>query len=1211
MKAVFGILALPPVSGFIAALTLSGVVLWLGDTLTFLGGTGRMILIGVIWLLWLAFAGFWWWRRRRRAKAMAEELAPEPDYTGERISSEAADVERKFAEAMRNLATMQVKGSGGGRRYVYELPWYVFIGPPGAGKTEALRKCGIEPIRIKGAEDAFELEGGGGTRDCNWMFTNDAVFIDTAGRWSTQETDKEVDSAVWRNFIDLLKKYRPREPVNGIIVAISLAELATASPREIDERAAAMRERLAEISASMKARIPVYVLFTKADLLVGFTEFFGDLRAEERRQVWGHTFPLRDLQAGQETTEKDLSNATEEFEALTARIGEMQFLRLNEERDIADRARSFGFASQFSSMQPTIERFLRKTFSSDKFTLPLLLRGFYFTSATQTGQPIDRVIASLSQEYDIDRRVIDMHSSDAARTYFLSDLLKKVIFPEAGIVSKTARSALPVGRYATIAVCIFLPLLLGGGLWTLHAHNREQAASLQATIDEASNDLATTSVETVTFSDVIPVLPALGRLRDEWQRLEDTEPPLPVGLGVDRTERLAQAAEFAYRDAVETLIRPRLMLFYEDRLAETYGRRLTGGERGELYALLKGYLMMAAAPRSQFDAEWLREQLERKLTREYPPATYPDEIEALFGDGETTGHIPILLSAGGFDAWNPDENGVADMDHEIVAEVRSVLENLSLAERAYRNLIVSPDATAVPSWRLSEAAGSRGETALIRASGKPLGDGVPGIYTHEGFWSVFVPGAAQSTGQVLSETWVLQDVDARTPKRGEVVKDIFALYYDDYIRRWREQLDDIRIIPFSDGDSAGKVLGSIASRSNSPLRRVLEAIAEETDLARTPSIPGADFESSPLGRELSNIASDALSRRGTAGRLAEAAGRTAAGAATGGEALGQPVSDEFVGLRDYVQDEGDLRDLMAALQDFSRAALTVGNGSQGMRLLSATPEAQLLRAETSRAPQAVGGMLTEMLDLANAASSGNVRAEINRAWADTVYRVCTQTLHGRYPFGNGAPIPENDLTEILGPGGLIDSFFRAKLQRYVEPGGQRWTAAGRSLRLSEELLSFFGTALELRDALFENGARSPGFVFAVRAIEIGDGIENVRFLVGGTGAEFTSVETRPQNVRWPGQTPINGADILLGLQTGLDEAGLPQPQELQTGRADFWGLFQLMDSLNYREREGGATGRVRVSLGGVSTTLELRMGSRDNAFSLRERMRSFRCPASL
>ena len=49
------------------------------------------------------------------------------------------------------------------------------------------------------------VAGVGGTRLCDWWFTENAVLIDTAGRYTTQDSDAAVDRAGWDAFLDLLK----------------------------------------------------------------------------------------------------------------------------------------------------------------------------------------------------------------------------------------------------------------------------------------------------------------------------------------------------------------------------------------------------------------------------------------------------------------------------------------------------------------------------------------------------------------------------------------------------------------------------------------------------------------------------------------------------------------------------------------------------------------------------------------------------------------------------------------------------------------------------------------------------------------------------------------------------------------------------------------------------------------------------------------------
>src|SRR5690606_3136694 len=124
-----------------------------------------------------------------------------------------------------------------------------------------------------------------------WWFTNEAVLIDTAGRYTTQDSHKVLDSSSWEGFLSLLKKNRPRRPINGAIVAISLQDILLQSEEERLIHAKTIRSRLDELVDKLEIRFPIYVIFTKTDLISGFSEFFEDLAREDREQVWGVSLP--------------------------------------------------------------------------------------------------------------------------------------------------------------------------------------------------------------------------------------------------------------------------------------------------------------------------------------------------------------------------------------------------------------------------------------------------------------------------------------------------------------------------------------------------------------------------------------------------------------------------------------------------------------------------------------------------------------------------------------------------------------------------------------------------------------------------------------------------------------------------------------------------------------------------------------------------------
>ena len=145
------------------------------------------------------------WRRHRVIATLRAEMAGAEAETGD---GEA--LKERMADA---LATLRKVRTGKGDP-LYDLPWYVVIGPPGAGKTTALTRSGLKFPLAKGRTPEA-VAGLGGTRYCDWWFTEDAVLIDTAGRYTTQDTDSKGDRASWIAFLDLLHRHRPKQPING------------------------------------------------------------------------------------------------------------------------------------------------------------------------------------------------------------------------------------------------------------------------------------------------------------------------------------------------------------------------------------------------------------------------------------------------------------------------------------------------------------------------------------------------------------------------------------------------------------------------------------------------------------------------------------------------------------------------------------------------------------------------------------------------------------------------------------------------------------------------------------------------------------------------------------------------------------------------------------------------------------------------------------
>src|SRR3954463_5488429 len=379
---------------------------------------GREIAILAVGALFASVMSFQWRRRKKAAAKIAAGIA-----AADKPEDDTGVLKDKMKDA---LATLK-SASGGKGAFLYFLPWYVLIGPPGSGKTTALVNSGLK-FPLSGGATPAAIAGLGGTRYCDWWFTEEAVLIDTAGRYTTQDSDAKSDKQSWFSFLDLLKKNRPRQPINGVIVAISVEDLLTLPAAEVTAHANAVRARLLDLHQRLKVDFPVYALFTKTDLVAGFTEYFSYLNEAGRRQEWGATFQTA-------SKKKNLvGEVPNEFDKLLEWLSEEAIDRLQEEPSPNYRVSLFGFPTQMARLKHAVFDFLNQIFEPTRYHVNATLRGFYFTSGTQQGTPIDQLIGSLSKTFGAEN-VAPTAYSGLGKSFFLHDLILKVVIGEAAWVT--------------------------------------------------------------------------------------------------------------------------------------------------------------------------------------------------------------------------------------------------------------------------------------------------------------------------------------------------------------------------------------------------------------------------------------------------------------------------------------------------------------------------------------------------------------------------------------------------------------------------------------------------------------------------------------------------------------------------------------------------------------------------------------------------------
>ncbi|HZX27683.1 MAG TPA: type VI secretion protein IcmF/TssM N-terminal domain-containing protein, partial [Telluria sp.] len=360
-------------------------------------------------LLLAAGAAWWGWRtwRRRAGAQLAEAVAPSHD-----PSAEVAALRTAIQEAVATIKTSKL-GLARGAAALYELPWYMIIGHPSAGKSSAIASSGLQfPLPGRQAR-----HGAGGTRHCDWFFTTEGILLDTAGRYAVEERDREE----WFRFLGLLRRHRRRAPINGIIIAASVGDLLEGPPQKNLDLARELRTRIQELTERLGVHAPVYVLFTKVDLVAGFGDLFHDSEPAERDRIWGAT-----IRYNRRRTHQDVLGFFDaRFDELHQGVQELSLAALG--ADAQARAGVFTFPLEFAALKPVLRGFLATLFEENTYQFRPVFRGFYFTSALQEGARHCAASDRVAQRFGLKLEQAP-EAAPPQLGYFLRDLFRQVIF---------------------------------------------------------------------------------------------------------------------------------------------------------------------------------------------------------------------------------------------------------------------------------------------------------------------------------------------------------------------------------------------------------------------------------------------------------------------------------------------------------------------------------------------------------------------------------------------------------------------------------------------------------------------------------------------------------------------------------------------------------------------------------------------------------------
>ncbi|HAT30153.1 MAG TPA: type VI secretion system membrane subunit TssM [Janthinobacterium sp.] len=1162
-------------------------------------------------------AALWLWRRYRRRSSsaefggMLEQQVVKPALVADPAQRQETEAIRKrMLDAIGTIKTSKL-GQLSGDAALYELPWYMIIGNPAAGKSTAIANSGLQfPFA-----DSKIVQGIGGTRNCDWFFTTDGILLDTAGRYSIVDEDR----AEWFGFLSLLKKHRKRAPINGIIIAVSIAELTGSRPEFAINLAKNLRQRVQELTERLEVHAPVYVVFTKADLITGFTEFFQDAERGERDKVWGATLPYSLNNSNQDV----LSLFDQRFDELYDGLKDLSLANMALQWRERMPPGVFTFPLEFSAIKGPLRAFVATLFEENPFQFKPVFRGFYFTSALQEGDPVSASSERVAQRFDLKLQPQEHTEVANQHGYFLLNLFRKVIFADKDLVAQYASPAKTRLRYVTFfAATAVVGLALAGWSWS-YMGNRQLVANVQADLDQAIK-LQDKKVDLQSRFEALEIMQDRIEQLDKYRNSR----PLSLGLGLYQGELLERKLREEYFAGVKEVMLTPVGQTLEAFLAEVN----TGADKLEpmakppgsaaapaatppgaaagtasvaaapvtnnatqqfkdaspanvedAYNALKTYLMLG--DKSRAEASHLNDQLTRfwRVWLDGNRGTMPRE--QMIRSAERM--ISFYLTQINDPSWPQIDNKLSLVDQSRDS-LRRVVRGMPARERVYAD-VKARAATRFPSMTVARIVGEQDKELVLGSYA------IPGTFTHDA-WEQFVQGAFKEAAnrELQSADWVLKTAskDDLTLEGSpeQIQKSLIELYKNDYAKEWQKFVQGVSIRDLGGFDSAAVAMNRLGDPQTSPINKLIDTVYKETSWDN-PSVVSVGLQKAQRG--VMGWLKDIFTRQ-TPSQLNAAIGAAtpaSSGNADAAPVLG-PVGREFSGVARLVvsrdKDASLMRGYMDALsklrgrfnqiknqgdtgpgaKQFMQQTLD-GSGSELADALKYVDE-QMLTGMTDQQKTAIRPILVRPLMQTFAVIVKPSESEINKVWIAQVVEPFQKNLALKYPFSTESRVEASnaDIGLLFGPDGAVAKFFNTTIGPLVVRRGDVLSAktwANMGITLAPSVVSSFPGWIA---PLSANG------VAATAAAGANDAQTNFDLqTLPATGATEYTIEIDGQQLRWRGQPQpwvhmawpnpqgVPGSRISAITPDGRTVVLLNEPGH--------FGLKKMIDAAKRKRKDGG------------------------------------------
>ncbi len=1140
-----------------ACIWMFGPLLAMADNRFWESPVVRLATISVLLLIWGLGVVFSNWRsgwQKRHAQDSHE---------GQELLRKAVAVEKerlelvgRFKHALRVLKDSDLYGVLGARGR-NELPWYAVIGPQGSGKTSLLDFSGLDfPLDRRGRRLTHDMRS---TSSCGWYFTEQAVLLDTSGRY-LQQPLPEVDGSAWSTLLELLRNRHRAHPLSGVLVTLPVDTLFDEQDKRLEKIAEDVRARLDDVFHQLHVDVPVYLVLTKADSIAGFDAFFDQLSREESEQVLGTTF-----RQGEQGSNIDVLGKA--FDALLQRLGSQVITRIHQERDSRRRGEMLEFPNQLRGIAYRLSVFVELAFSGNRYQRASQFRGFYLTRApqvVQNDQPSDG---------ESDTGSPTCYSGKAR---FIHDLLRHVIFPEAdlAVLDKTARRKIQ-WRQRGMCCAALLCLSVFGVLWATGFNaNHDRLERLRVLGEQWAQQRSSLGAE----DDLLTVLDSLNTLYLAARVFPDgDEVVLYERSGLYQGKPANDVLMHTYHAELQRQLLPRVAHMIEARIMASLG------DREQLLDSLRAYLMLVKDEHREPSA------LKTWVATDWS-VRYVGHEQA---QNELAQHFERLLA----------QTFAYPVNDALVAQARQVLRNESFASIVYR--VLRERARTLQDYSLAHHVGP--QAGLLAGTEYRI----PGLYTRHGYEQYFVTRGTGLVTELMHDNWVLgEGAQLNAQQLRVLMVELEKLYFRDYADYWAEAIGRVSLQPF-EGPGAAAVQMAGLTAAHSPLLQLLIEVRENT------LFPVLADSLDAMKAE----ADQAVSRPSPLTQVAAIGDKiqqtvTVSLPGTAKKSL-QRRFDPLHRLLDG--DNGPTPELIAALSAINELQMQMAAlGRSGQPDLAAYEMAKgrmsgqrdalsNLRNAATGLAQPLGGLFHTLAEDTWSFVLYQSHQYLNQRYKAELYSFYEQSLDKRYPFyaHSSSDVALNDFREFFGSQGIADRFFDNYLKPFVngDPGRYKLRSIdGYSLPMSRAYLDQMASVHRIRKSFFAHRTQEPQVQFTLEPYTLDPGVRRAEFRLGEQSLEYRHGPIVPTLFKWP-------ADAEEGRTSLVMEGMVGRPLGIEKSNGP-WALFRLLDLMQTEPLKGRDVLLLKADVGGMRADYLLSSQRAPNPFDM-SALRDFRMPAQL